>query len=73
MSRWLFCGGFFIEAVSSLLAIPGVSEVAVGITGGVGAVMAILGVAYKLLAGPFGIVLGPPAELSSIYGVGQHK
>ncbi len=69
MSRWLFCGGLFVEALSSLLAIPGVSEVGIISTGAVGALLAVLGAAYKLVGGPFGIVLGPPAETYSSCGV----
>ena len=73
MQRWLFGGGLFIEAVSSLLAIPEVCQVGIFITGGVGMVVAILAAAYKLLTGPFGIVLGPPAESCPIYGVRQES
>ena len=51
-----------LEALSSLLAIPGVSEIGVLSTGVAGAVLAVLATAYRVLAGPFCIVLGPPAE-----------
>ena len=62
MSRWLVCGGLFIEAVSSLLTIPGLSEVGTVSAWLAGGFMAALPAAYRVLAGPFSIVLGQPIE-----------